>query len=92
MSLLTGKVVCITGSSRGIGRACAVECAKHGAAGLVLHYLGDQVTEQEVLSLKEEIEAKYPPSKAVVVPGDIGDPATSAKVSRGFQLVSSCKN
>ena len=80
MSLLTGKIVCITGSSGGIGRACAVECAKHGATGLVLHYFGDEATEQEVLSLKEEIETQYAPAKAVVVPGDIGNPVTSTKV------------
>ncbi|KAF8898784.1 hypothetical protein BD779DRAFT_1658901 [Infundibulicybe gibba] len=32
MALLTNKIVCITGASRGIGRACAAEAAKHGAA------------------------------------------------------------
>ncbi|KAG1899268.1 NAD(P)-binding protein [Suillus fuscotomentosus] len=41
MALLANKIVCITGSSRGIGRACAVESAKHGAIGLILHYFGD---------------------------------------------------
>ena len=81
MALLAGKTVCITGSSRGIGRACAIECAKHGATGLILHFLGDPVTEQEVLSLQRDIETNYASAKAVVVPGDIGDPATSKKVS-----------
>ena len=80
MALLAGKTVCITGSSRGIGRATAIECAKHGATGLILHFLGDAVTEQEVLSLKQEIETKYAPAKAAIVPGDIADPATSSKV------------
>lgn len=56
MGLLAGKIVCITGSSRGIGRACALGSAKHGATGLVLHYLGDQESKAELLSLKEEIE------------------------------------
>ncbi|KAJ8595914.1 NAD(P)-binding protein, partial [Rhizopogon salebrosus TDB-379] len=51
------KVVCITGSSRGIGRACAIESAKHGATGLILHYFGDQETEAELQSLKVEINA-----------------------------------
>ncbi|MCB1748211.1 MAG: SDR family oxidoreductase [Gammaproteobacteria bacterium] len=32
MSLLAGQRVVITGSSRGLGRACAVEMARHGAA------------------------------------------------------------
>jgi L-rhamnose 1-dehydrogenase len=80
MTLLAGKVVCITGSSRGIGRACATECAKQGAKGLVLHYLGDAVTEAEARSLKEDIETSYAPTQAVAVPGDISDPATSSKV------------
>ncbi|KIP03956.1 hypothetical protein PHLGIDRAFT_25856 [Phlebiopsis gigantea 11061_1 CR5-6] len=80
MALLAGKIVCITGSSRGIGRACAIECAKHGATGLILHFLGDAETEQEVLSLQHEIESNYAPAKAVGVPGDISDPATSSKI------------
>ncbi|KAH8100681.1 hypothetical protein BXZ70DRAFT_938315 [Cristinia sonorae] len=79
MSLLKNKVVCITGSSRGIGRACAVESARHGATGLILHYYGDEVTEKEVLSLKAEVEA-FPGAKAVVVPGDIADASTAAKI------------
>lgn len=80
MALLPGKIVCITGSSRGIGRACAIECAKQGAAGLILHYFGDSATEEEVRTLKEHIEETYAHAKAVVVPGDIGDPATSSKI------------
>ena len=87
MSLLTGKVACITGSSRGIGRACAVECAKHGATGLILHYLGDQETETDVQSLKHEIESTYTGARAVVVSGDIADSGTATKVSRSFSRV-----
>ncbi|KAI9572995.1 hypothetical protein HD554DRAFT_2014705 [Boletus coccyginus] len=34
--LLAGKIVCTTGSSRGISRACAVESAKHGATSSIL--------------------------------------------------------
>lgn len=79
MSLLSNKVVAITGASRGIGRACAIECAKHGASGLILHYLGDEDTEAEIKSLKAEVEAGGT-AKATLVPGDIGDPKTSAHV------------
>jgi len=83
MALVSNKIVCITGASRGIGRGCALEFAKHGAAGLVLHYFGDAETEAEIASLKEEIEnpATYPQNpKVVVVPGDIADSATSTKI------------
>ncbi|CCL99042.1 uncharacterized protein FIBRA_01051 [Fibroporia radiculosa] len=78
--LLANKVVCITGSSRGIGRACAVESAKHGATGLVLHYLGDSETETEIQTLKVEVEERYPTTKVAAVAGDIADPATSSKI------------
>lgn len=81
MALLANKVVCITGASRGIGRACAVEAARHGATGLILHYFGDEVTEKEVITLKEEVESTFSNAKAVTVPGDIADPTTSTKVS-----------
>ena len=80
MSLLANKVVCITGASRGIGRACAVECAKNGATGFILHYYGDEATTKEIESLKEEIETKYAPAKVVAVPGDIAQRETSKKV------------
>ncbi|KAI0735107.1 NAD-P-binding protein [Earliella scabrosa] len=80
MSLLANKVVCITGASRGIGRACAVECAKNGATGLILHYYGDEATTKEIESLKEEIETKHAPAKVVAVPGDIAQRETSKKI------------
>ncbi|KAJ7492655.1 hypothetical protein FB451DRAFT_1336521 [Mycena latifolia] len=83
MAIVSSKVVCITGASRGIGRGCALEFAKHGASGLVLHYFGDAATEEEINTLKAEIESPstYPHQpKVVVVAGDIADPATSAKI------------
>ncbi|KZT02657.1 NAD(P)-binding protein [Laetiporus sulphureus 93-53] len=78
--LLPNKVVCITGASRGIGRACAVESANQGALGLILHYLGDKETQAEIQALKEEIETRYPNARVAVVPGDIADPATSTTI------------
>lgn len=80
LPLLAKKIVCITGASRGIGRACAVECAKHGATGLILHYYGDEATTKEVQTLKEEIESLHTHSKVVAVPGDIAQRETSQKV------------
>ncbi|GBE77989.1 hypothetical protein BKA93DRAFT_722505 [Sparassis latifolia] len=78
-NLLQDKVVCITGASRGIGRACAVESAKQGARGLVLHYLGDPETEAEVQSLRVYVET-FSDAKAAVVSGDIANPETSTKI------------
>lgn len=78
-SLLTNRIVVITGSSRGIGRGCAVECAKHGAKGVVLHYFGDPATQAEVDALATELSTSYG-TKVVNVPGDIGLHETSLKV------------
>ncbi|PFH54441.1 hypothetical protein AMATHDRAFT_134671 [Amanita thiersii Skay4041] len=78
MTLVSGKIVCITGTSRGIGRACALEFAKYGASSLILHYFGDQVTEGEIQSLRLELENSK--IKVIVVPGDIGDPTTSTNI------------
>ncbi|KAK0208246.1 NAD(P)-binding protein [Desarmillaria ectypa] len=75
MALASNKVVCITGASRGIGRGCALEFAKHGASGLVLHYFE---TDEEILSLKAEIEIHN--TRVVTVYGNISDPATSTKI------------
>ncbi|KAM5536239.1 hypothetical protein V8D89_010138 [Ganoderma adspersum] len=80
MSLLTNKVIVITGASRGIGRACAVETAKYGATGLVLHYFGDEATTKEIQNLKEDIESTYTHTKVVIVPGDIAHRETSLKI------------
>ncbi|TRM65974.1 hypothetical protein BD626DRAFT_486388 [Schizophyllum amplum] len=78
-ALAAKKIVCITGASRGIGRGCALAFAQHGATGFILHYLGDQTTENEVQSLKAEIE-ETPGRRCVTVPGDISDPSTSTKI------------
>ena len=80
-ALLAKKIVCITGASRGIGRACAVECAKHGATGLILHYYGDEATTKEIQTLKDEIESLHTHSRVVAVPGDIAHRETSQKVN-----------
>ncbi|KIY64200.1 NAD(P)-binding protein [Cylindrobasidium torrendii FP15055 ss-10] len=78
MALAQNKIVVITGASRGIGRGCAIEFAKHQAAGLVLHYYGDADTTAEIESLKAELES--PTTKVVAVPGDIADPETANKI------------
>lgn len=80
LGLLQGKIVCITGASRGIGRACAVEAANQGATGLILHFLGDSETEAEIASLKQEVETSNHDTKVATIPGDIADPVTATKV------------
>lgn len=54
-TLLAGKTVVITGSSRGIGRACALQCAANGA-DVVLHHYGDEITKGEVIEIAAEIQ------------------------------------
>ncbi|KAF8585526.1 NAD-binding protein [Ramaria rubella] len=78
MALLTNKVVVLTGSSRGIGRACALESAKQGAKGLVLHYYGDTATTAEVESLQTELQAYN--VVTIAVAGDIADQETSISI------------
>ncbi|KAI1212066.1 uncharacterized protein F4807DRAFT_450663 [Annulohypoxylon truncatum] len=62
--LLDGKVVIITGCSTGIGRATAIECARHGAK-LVLHHIGDAQAKLDIFDLKKDIEAFEKGSKEV---------------------------
>ena len=46
----------ITGSSSGIGRATAIECARNGAR-LVLHHIGDVQSKQDIKTLRDEIQS-----------------------------------
>lgn len=62
---LDGQVAVVTGASRGIGRACALELARHGA-DLVLNYIANAEAAE---SCKAEIEALG--VKAVIVQGDV---------------------
>jgi enoyl-[acyl-carrier protein] reductase III len=65
---LTGRVALVTGSSRGIGRACAVRLAEAGA-DVVVTYLTARSAAQEVA---EEIQALGRRTAAVKV--DVGEP------------------
>lgn len=65
--LLQGQRVLITGASRGIGRATAIECAKHGA-DIGLNVFKDP---EATASLVKEIEALG--RKASVFDGDVAD-------------------
>ena len=69
MNPSTNKTILITGASRGIGRAIAKACAPYFDTML----LTCRTSEDKLLSLKEELENKYPVNCVVFI-GDIGDP------------------
>jgi len=70
--LLEGKVVIITGASRGIGRAVALGCAREGA-DVVVNYLSGPGAE-----VVEEIRALG--RRAVPAQGDVADPETGERI------------
>ncbi len=57
MGLFQGKVVLVTGGSRGIGRACAVAFAR-GGASVVISYAGNEAAANETLQLIEQAGGK----------------------------------
>lgn len=83
-NLLPGKVVAITGASRGIGRACALACAAHGAQSVVVHYLGDAETTAEAQSLQAELEKLG--AKVALVAGDISDAAVGQSIADAAEM------
>lgn len=66
---MTGRVVIITGGSRGIGRATALGCAKRGFK-VVVGYASNEAAAREVVT---EIEASN--DKAIAVKCDVGSEA-----------------
>ncbi len=63
---LKNKVALVTGSSRGIGRAIALELARRGA-DIVVHYLRKKRAAQEVVSAIEEMGGRAISIKANLV-------------------------
>jgi short-subunit dehydrogenase len=69
------EVVVVTGASAGVGRATAVEFARHGAAlGLVARGA------DRLESARREVEAAG--GKAVILAADIGEPDTAERIAR----------
>ena len=64
---LTGKVALVTGASRGIGQATAIELAKAGA-DIVVNFIGNEAVAQETV---EAIEALG--RKAIKIKADVGN-------------------
>jgi 3-oxoacyl-[acyl-carrier protein] reductase len=65
MNKLSGKVALITGASRGIGRAIAIEFAKQGAS-VIINYSSDDNGAKETLE-----EVKKVSGYGVIIKGDI---------------------
>lgn len=72
--LLEGKVVVVTGASRGIGGAIAVAAARNGASVVALHH-GDAAGARTILANIDGIGGK-----AIAIDGDIAKPETSARL------------
>jgi len=68
-----GKVALVTGASRGIGRAIAVELAR-GKASVVLNYAGNETAAKEALDLVQKAGA----ARARLARFDVGDGAACA--------------
>jgi 3-oxoacyl-[acyl-carrier protein] reductase len=75
---LAGKTALITGGSRGIGRAAALELARLGAS-VVINYRGNAEAAREVQAL---IEARG--GKALAIGADVGQ---SAEIDRLFATI-----
>lgn len=71
MGLLEGKTLLVTGGSAGIGRATAIEAARHGA-NVAINYIGDDSIAQSCVS---QIEALG--RKAIAIKGDVAEPETA---------------
>jgi NAD(P)-dependent dehydrogenase (short-subunit alcohol dehydrogenase family) len=66
---LTGKVVLITGSSKGIGRAMAEEMARHGAQVVISSRKSD-ICQEVAQAINDELSGQ--PGNAVSIPAHIG--------------------
>ena len=76
--LLDNKVAIVTGGSRGIGRAIALECARQGA-DVVINYARDPAAAAGHKTPAQEVvdEIRSFGRGAVAVKGDIAEPATA---------------
>jgi len=71
MRLLIHKTVLVTGASRGIGRAIAIECARHGA-NLALNVYPHAAEAEDLIA-----EIKALGQSAIAVEGDVARPETA---------------
>lgn len=71
---LDGKVVLVTGGSRGIGRAVAITAAKAGA-DVAINYAGNVKAAEEVQSIITSLGRK-----AIIIQADVADEEAAAKM------------
>lgn len=74
MMNLSGKVAVVTGSSRGIGQACALILARAGAS-VVINYKEQRAAAEETLKL---IESEG--GKGIIIGGDVSHPQGAKKL------------
>ncbi len=74
MRLLEGKIVLITGASRGIGLATSSTCAQHGATVLMLG------RNEETLEQARQQVAAAANTEVFKFVADVADPASVAKL------------
>ena len=65
--LLDGKIALVTGASRGIGRAIAIELAREGAT-VAINYAGNKTAAEEVQNIITEMGGK-----AMIIQADVSD-------------------
>ena len=79
--LLENKVVIVTGGSRGIGRAIAVECARQGADVLVNYWGSNDASYGRGSAAAEVIaEIRALGRRATLVEADVASPAAAQKL------------
>jgi L-rhamnose 1-dehydrogenase len=79
--LLEDKVAIVTGGSRGIGRAIAIECARHGADVVVNYWQPNDASYGRDDAANEVLDAITALGRnAVAVEGNVAEPSTGMKL------------
>ncbi|KAH8820202.1 hypothetical protein F5884DRAFT_849475 [Xylogone sp. PMI_703] len=78
MATLQGKIALVTGGSRGMGAAIAIEFARRGAQGVAITYASSKDKADEVVK-----HIKSHGAQAVAIKADLRDPAFGENVVKG---------
>lgn len=79
--LLEGKVVVVTGGSRGIGRAIATECARHGA-NVLINYWSDNDAQYGAREASAQVvkEIESLGQQSASIEADIAEPVSAQRI------------